>query len=341
MIPKVDRPKPFLRWVGGKQKNFNRFRKFLPDNLKNYLIIDLFAGSGAFIFNILPRYAIINDINKQLMNAYSIIRDNLEGLLCELKKHDENDSKEYYLQVRKNYNEINSKIYPEIYNYIDDKYINYQVERIESAGYFIYLNSRSFNGLYRENKSGEFNVGYNQYKNKCIKKIYNEKILTDISKYLNNNHVFITALHYNKINEYLNEPARKLGLLEIDQEIQKMEDWQFNYYLELAKKFNMKKFYILDPPYYNNFTNFIPIDWNIDQYIHFKKFILEDIHQAGDIFMLCNSDEDDIIELFEHASFYFYKHKVTRSISCKKDQRKPVNEILITNYKINSLYDYL
>ncbi|MBA4544312.1 Dam family site-specific DNA-(adenine-N6)-methyltransferase [Thermoactinomyces daqus] len=130
---KVD---PFLRWVGGKRWFVKHYSDFLPNKYNRY--IEPFLGSGSVYFHLQPKQAILGDINEELIITYIAIRDNWklveEKLICHKKKHD--DDENYYYEIRKS------------------KPIN----PFDRAARFIYLNRTCFNGIYRVNKKGEFNV---------------------------------------------------------------------------------------------------------------------------------------------------------------------------------------
>ncbi|MGB3062866.1 Dam family site-specific DNA-(adenine-N6)-methyltransferase [Sphingobacterium thalpophilum] len=133
--------KPFLKWAGGKTQLLNELDKFIPEEYGTY--IEAFLGGGALFFHLRPTKAILSDINPELINCYTIVRDNIESLIAELKTF--TDSEAFYYEVRS----------------LDLSTLN----DIERATRFIYLNRTCFNGLYRENKNGEFNVPYGKYKN--------------------------------------------------------------------------------------------------------------------------------------------------------------------------------
>ncbi|MCX8530862.1 Dam family site-specific DNA-(adenine-N6)-methyltransferase [Chryseobacterium luquanense] len=137
---KVKSVKPFLKWAGGKTQLLKELERFLPSAYNTY--IEAFLGGGALFFHLRPSKAILSDINPELINSYIQVRDNVEILIKELKK---------CLNTEEFYYEMRSK----------DLTILSDLER---AVRFIYLNKTCFNGLYRENKKGEFNVPFGRYK---------------------------------------------------------------------------------------------------------------------------------------------------------------------------------
>lgn len=134
------KPKPFVKWAGGKRQIIKFIKSKVPLSYERY--IEPFVGGGALLFELLPKRAIIGDINKELINAYLVIRDSVSELIESLKKHE--NSREYYYYIRA----------------LDPN----KLDPIERASRFIYLNKTCYNGLYRENSKGEFNVPFGRYK---------------------------------------------------------------------------------------------------------------------------------------------------------------------------------
>lgn len=156
--------KPFLKWAGGKGQLLNTFDEMLPDELidgKIKTYIEPFVGGGAMLFHILQNYKIekayIKDINKELINCYRCIKADVNETIKILKDLEteyltSNDRTEYFYQVRDRYNEI----------HLNGRY------DFEKCADFIFLNKTCFNGLYRVNKNGKFNVPHGKYKNPLI-----------------------------------------------------------------------------------------------------------------------------------------------------------------------------
>lgn len=157
---------PFVKWAGGKRQLLPELKKRLPKKFNKYF--EPFIGGGALLFEIEPKEAIIGDINSNLINTYLEIRDNSEKLMSELDNLEINHEKKlksFYLEIRDKYNEN----------------ILHNVSNIETAAQFIYLNKACFNGLYRVNSKGLFNVPFN---NKEKVNTYSKENLDRISKYL-------------------------------------------------------------------------------------------------------------------------------------------------------------
>lgn len=139
--------KPFTKWVGGKRQLLPELLELLPSSFGGYY--EPFIGGGALFFELAPEKAVINDNNKELVLAYQVIKDDVESLIDELKKHKEHNSKEYYLDLR------SADRDGRIENMSD----------VERAGRILYMLRVNFNGLYRVNSKNQFNVPYGKYKN--------------------------------------------------------------------------------------------------------------------------------------------------------------------------------
>ena len=138
---------PFVKWAGGKTQLLKYLRKRVPVKFGTYY--EPFIGGGAFLFDIQPSIALINDINEQVINAYIQIRDNVEGVIDLITKYDNvNIDVAYYMYIRELYNR---------------KIALHELD-IDSAAQMIWLNKHCFNGLYRVNNKGLFNVPYNNKK---------------------------------------------------------------------------------------------------------------------------------------------------------------------------------
>ena len=157
---------PFLKWVGGKRQLMPSIVANLPENIKDYIYVEPFIGGGALFFNLQPKNAIINDFNEELINVYLVIKNNLEELIKDLKKH--KNEAEYYYSIRSL--DRNGKLS--------------KLTAVQRASRIIFLNKTCFNGLYRVNSSGEFNTPFGRYINPNI---VNEPTLKAVNKYLNNN----------------------------------------------------------------------------------------------------------------------------------------------------------
>ena len=158
---------PFVKWAGGKRQLLSQIRERMPKEYNNYY--EPFIGGGAVLFELLPEQAVINDINIALINAYRQICDNPELFIKEIQRLDSEmweDGKKYYYSLRERYN---------------DKLMQEELD-VELAALFVFINKHCFNGLYRVNGKGLFNVPYNNSRKESI----DEDAIRDISLYLKN-----------------------------------------------------------------------------------------------------------------------------------------------------------
>lgn len=156
---------PFVKWAGGKRQLHTQIKKRIPKEYNNYF--EPFVGGGAVLFELLPANALINDSNKALINAYKQIRNDPDAFLNAVKNLDRNmweDGREYYYLLRNRYN---------------DKLMKSEYD-VELAALFVFINKHCFNGLYRVNKKGFFNVPYNNSRNLSV----DETLILEISNYL-------------------------------------------------------------------------------------------------------------------------------------------------------------
>jgi len=158
---------PFVKWAGGKRQLLTQIRERMPESYDGYY--EPFVGGGAVTFELLPKNAVINDINRALINAYRQIRDDAEGFLQEIQKLDDamwEDGKKYYYALR------------EVYN---DKLMRGEFD-VKQAALFVFMNKHCFNGLYRVNGNGLFNVPYNNSRRQSCDK----ESIRATSEYLKN-----------------------------------------------------------------------------------------------------------------------------------------------------------
>ena len=161
---------PFTKWTGGKRQLLGELRSYMPETYGRYF--EPFVGGGALFFDLAPEKAVINDFNEELINAYRQIKNNPAELINLLIKHKENNSKDYYLELR---------------SADRDGRIS-RMTGVERAARILYILRVDFNGLYRVNSKNQFNVPYGRYKNP---KIVDVDLLYQISEYLNENDVEI------------------------------------------------------------------------------------------------------------------------------------------------------
>lgn len=169
---------PFLKWVGGKRQLMPSIVEHLPENIKDYKYIEPFIGGGAVLFNLQPKNAIINDYNEELINVYQVIKNNLDELITDLKKH--KNEADYFYSIRS----------------LDRNGEFKKLTAVQRASRVIFLNKTCFNGLYRVNNAGEFNSPFGRYKNPNI---VNEPTLKAVNKFLNSNNIDIKSGDYSDV----------------------------------------------------------------------------------------------------------------------------------------------
>ena len=293
--------KSFIKWVGGKGQLLPEINKLYPielgKNINKYA--EIFLGGGAVLFDILSKYKLdevyISDKNLELINTYKSIRDNVDILIKSLKEMEEQyiplnneDRKIYYYEKREEYNSLK---------------INSEMNNIEKAILFIFLNKTCFNGLYRVNKKGKFNVPMGAYKKP---KICDEENLKNVSLTLRN--VKIVYADYRESEKFIDD----------------------------------KTFVYIDPPYRplnitSSFTSYTENDFNDKEQIELAEYI-NVLNKKGAKIVISNSDpkNNDIDDNFFDKLYKNYninRVKATRMLNSNASLRGAINELLITNYK--------
>ena len=303
--------KPFIKWVGGKSQLIEQLDAQLPadfGNWENVTYIESFVGGGAMLFYMLQRYpniqhAIINDINPDLATCYRTVRDTPEQLIESLMDIEnayliletEDDRKDFFMAARKRYNEKN-------------------LDPIENTTMFFFLNRTCFNGLYRVNKKGLFNVPFGKYANPTI----------------------CDPVTIRRDSELL----QRVEILNGDFE-------------ETFEHALGNTFFYFDPPYRplsdtSSFNDYAKETFNDDAQIRLKKYC-DRINKAGFHFMLSNSDckgkneDDNFFDALYHA-YQIERVWASRSINSNPQKRGKLTEILVRNYmdtKINMVSNRL
>lgn len=296
--------KPFLKWAGGKSQLLGEIIQELPleiANIKKY--VEPFIGAGSvflyFLDNNYFEEYIINDINPKLINLYTVIRDNPIELIEKIQKiktkyinaGDEDREKLFY-KIRKEFNDSKCK-------------------SLNLATYFIFLNKTCFNGLYRENSKGDFNVPFGKYRNPSF---FDEAQIIGISALLNQKNengefkVKILNKTFNELGEYIDEST----------------------------------FVYCDPPYRpvtaGGFTSYNKSNFNDEAQILLKDFY-KDIDAKGAKIMLSNSDPKNLDEkdnFFDdlYSDFNIKRVYAKRNINSIGSRRGKITELLIRNYKV-------
>ena len=290
--------KPFVKWVGGKSQLVDEIEKMLPSDGEKVLTkyAEPMVGGGALFFNILSKYDFeelyISDINAELINAYRAVKDDVDNLIAKLNEMQmtflpmaENGRKYFYYNVREKFNST----------------VLSEETSTEKAAQFIFLNKTCFNGLYRVNRKGQFNVPMGAYKNPSI---CDDENLRNIHEALQN--VTIVCGDYSLSKSFIDKDT----------------------------------FVYLDPPYRpisetSAFTSYNSESFDDNEQIRLARFI-DEINKSGAKIVLSNSDPKNVNEddnFFDdlYKNYKINRVKATRMINSKADKRGKINELLIYN----------
>lgn len=276
--------KPFLKWAGGKRQLLSEIRKYYPKKYKTYY--EPFVGAGAVFMDLQPNELVINDYNGELINAYEVIKNDVEALIEKLKIHDENNTKEYFYELR----ELDRGLHFE------------NMTNVERAARLIYLNKTCFNGLFRVNSNGQFNVPYGNYKN--------PNIVNELT--LRANNVF-----FNKTN---------IRIVNGDFEV-------------ICRDAVKGDFFYFDPPYADvnddkaSFVGYTLNGFNVLEQERLRDLFVE-LDKKGCFVMLSNSSVPIIHELYKDYEDTTVILNANRSINSNASGRGKVEEVLVMNYKI-------
>lgn len=265
------KPRPPVKWAGGKGQLLAQLEPLFPEGFQNYH--EPFVGGGAVFFYLLPKKASLIDNNKELINFYLVVRDNLEALLQDLPRHI--NEKSYYYKVR--------ALNPE------------EMDPVKRASRFLFLNKTSFNGLWRVNRKGEFNVPFGYYKKPRI----------------------IDEPNLRLVSSTLQDTEITLG--------------DFALVLEKAQRGD---FIYFDPPYHplsetSSFTSYTAKDFGEEDQKRLAD-VFRTLDQRGCLVMLSNSDTPFIRELYDSYNISIVKAR--RAINCRSNKRGPVNELVVRNF---------
>ena len=288
--------KPFVKWVGGKSQLLEEIRKKYPQKIEKYC--EPFVGGGAVLFDILqkfqPNEVLINDINKELINTYFQVKNHceemikqLDGLQTQYKKLGQEDRKVLFYEKRTRYNEL--------------KVNGDDAENLEKATLFIFLNKTCFNGLYRVNSKGLFNVPFNNAKNPLICDAKNLRLCSQVLQ-----NVILKTGDYKECESFIDE----------------------------------KTFVYIDPPYRpltqtSAFTSYSENQFLDKEQIELALFI-DNIAKKGSTILASNSDpknsnEDDNFFDNLYSNFEIERVSASRMINANPEKRGAINELLITN----------
>ncbi|HHY74738.1 MAG TPA: DNA adenine methylase [Bacillus bacterium] len=276
---------PFLKWAGGKRQLLPEIRKYVPKRINTYY--EPFIGAGAVLFDLQPKKAIVNDINVELVNVYNVVKDKVDELIEELKMHENRNDSEYFYTMR---------------DLDRDKKKYNQLSQVERAARMIYLNKTCYNGLFRVNSQGQFNVPFGKYKNP---QIVNEIVLKAVHNYLRLNDVTIWNKDFSEV-------------------INSVKKGDFVYF---------------DPPYdpvsdTSSFTGYSLAGFNRDDQLRLRDVCVE-LDKRGCKFLLSNSATDFIKEKYNEKGFHVEIVSASRHINSVASKRGKIDEVLVMNYDPN------
>lgn len=279
--------KPFVKWAGGKRQILDKLIKYVPEDFNTYY--EPFVGGGALFFELSPKNAVINDSNEELINVFRCIKDEekLTKMCNELNHHEANHSEEYYYKIR---------------NIDRDKNKFNRLSDYKRAARTIYLNKTCFNGLYRVNSKGEFNVPFGK---KLKVNTYEGQNIGIIHAYLNFNNIKILSIDF-------------------EEAVKDAKEGDFIYF---------------DPPYDSDtstFNSYTEDGFSKDEQIRLSN-VFKNLSDRGCYVMLSNHNTILINELYKD----FYIHKITakRNINSNGKKRGKVEEVIITNYEIDLSFE--
>ena len=269
---------PFLKWVGGKGKLRHALGALLPPGVELMRHVEPFLGGGALFFARAPERALLCDINRDLIGTYEAVRDDVHAVIAQLKRLSRGHGEDGYYQERERYNARAHK------------------SRAERAAQFIYLNKTCFNGLYRVNRRGEFNVPMGRYANPNIAD--SETLL-----------------------------AASAALRQADLRCTPFES--------LLSEVRPGDFVYMDPPYEPlsrtaNFTNYAQDGFSQDKQTELRN-VFRELDRRGAKLMLSNSDVPFIRDLYR--GFEIERVYAPRAVSCDAKSRGPVSEVVVRNYR--------
>ncbi|MEI7961454.1 MAG: DNA adenine methylase [archaeon] len=268
-------PKPFVKWAGGKRQLVHELLKYSPKKFENYF--EPFFGGGALFFELysagLIKHAFLNDVNKELINAYKVIKEKPSELIAEFnnKKYVHDETTFYKIRAEKS------------------------IGLIQATARFIYLNKTAFNGLYRVNSKGGFNVPFGKYKNPKILDMEN-----------------ILLVHKALLKD-------ELTSFDFEKAVEKAKRGDFIYF---------------DPPYQplsktSAFTSYTANDFNEKDQERLRDCFIQ-LDEKGCFVMLSNSHTKFILDLY--SDFNVHTVMASRFINCKAKKRGKIKEVIVTNY---------
>ena len=272
---------PFLKWAGGKRQLLPEIKKFLPREKFNRYF-EPFVGAGAVVLELQHRKVVINDFNAELVNCYQVIKDKPAALIKLSKIYQEKHSKPFFLGLRE----------------LDRTPSFKQLSDVQRAARIIYLNKTCFNGLFRVNSQGQFNVPFGDYENP---RIVDEPLIRAVSEYLNKAQVEI-----------------------------KQGD-----FADAVKKAKKNDFIYLDPPYdpvsdTASFTGYSLNSFGKNEQIRLRD-LCDDLSDRGCKILLSNSSTQFIKDLYAGPRYEIVEVSANRNINAVGSGRAKISELLIYN----------
>lgn len=294
----IEMAKPFLKWVGGKTQLLDEIIPLIDRKTydkESFIYVEPFVGGGSVLFNVIEnfkniKYAIINDLNKDLTDCYDTMAGNLydafkENLNLIQEQYNRTPTKQTYESFRKHYNTERDTM-----------------PKYEKSAYFVALNKLCFNGIYRVNRNGEFNVPWNQKK-------------------------YVTLFDEDNLD-------RCRMLLKDKVVIMNGDYWNTEIGIDLARVERSSVLYYLDPPYRpvsttSSFVDYTKVGFNDNEQVRLSAFC-DYIEMCGGDFIQSNSKSEDFFENL-YSDYNIDYIKARRNVNSKGEGRGKVDEILIYN----------
>jgi DNA adenine methylase len=272
---------PFLKWAGGKRQLLTALRPLIPTKIKNYY--EPFVGGGAVFFDLQPSKAVVNDANTELINCYRVIRDSPEELLTEIQKH--HNTSEHFYQVRE----------------MDRNPAFALMSDVARAARLIYLNKTCYNGLFRVNSQGQFNVPFGDYKDPTIA---DPAIIKAIHRYFNSANITFQSEDFAKA-------------------VESARQGDFVYF---------------DPPYdpisdTASFTGYNLNGFDREEQYRLKQ-VCDQLTKLEVKVLISNSDTPFIRDLFSEGDYIIRTVQARRNINSVSVGRGKIDEVLIANYSL-------
>jgi len=294
----IVKAKPFIKWVGGKGQLLEQLDALLPTGFnewENVTYIEPFGGGGAMLFHMLQKYpnitrAVINDINHDLIITYRVVRDNPEKLIDALRSMETS----YYALPDMEFKKAMFLNMRSIYNNMRNRPV---LSEVELAAHFIFLNKTCFNGLYRVNRDGKFNVPFGKYKSPRI------------------------------CDE---------ALIKADSEILKCVEILEGNFADTVNYADGKTLFYFDPPYRpisktSNFNDYTKDGFNDAMQISLKE-LCDTINNSGYAFLLSNSDCPDGFFDKLYSDYHINRVSASRSVNSNAAKRGKITEIVVSNF---------